>query len=84
MPQKVKFKKKHFRYVESIEVQLGYNAAGLARSYHYVPLKKTLLALLTDQTVTDCFNKGHLSKHEVYEDLCDGQVLKNISRTVEL
>ena len=37
------FFKKHFSYVESIEVQLGYNAAGLARSYHYVPLKKLYL-----------------------------------------
>lgn len=52
------------------------------RCCHYIPITETIKRLLTDAKLVQCCNSKKVFQPNVYEDVCDGAVYKNISRTV--
>ncbi|KAI2644731.1 RecBCD enzyme subunit RecC [Labeo rohita] len=76
------FFKKHFSYVEPIQVHLGYDASGTERFCQYVPVKETLKALFQLSSVREQYymSKMHSAEDtDVLEDVRDGKTYKENS-----
>ena len=65
----------NFDYVEAQEVELGHEA-GKCESYMYIPIKKTLQALMKHEDVFSEVVNGHASADARLRDFCDGQAYK--------
>lgn len=78
------FFKKTFNYVEPMQIYLGFDAAGIERHFQYIPIKETLKALLTQETIKQQYRKTKIkvgamsdSGSDVLADVIDGKVIKN-------
>jgi len=59
--RRLQYYKTHYNFVQSVEVTLGYNDRGQKRHYHYIPILKSLSALLKECSATQqSFNHLHV------------------------
>ena len=70
------FLRKHFRYVSPESVYLGIDSRNKIRYGYYVPIRKSLEALLADDTVLQQCLGTHFSDSNVMSDFTDGSVYK--------
>lgn len=68
--------KQHFLYVSPESIYMSVNSRNKTCYCYYVPVKKSLEALLSDDTVLQqCFG-SHFSNHNVLSDFTDDSVYK--------
>lgn len=77
------FYTENFRYIEPLEKKLGENKYGRPSVYHYIPVHKTLQSLLQDQSLIQCVNSPHCGDRDMFTDLHDGHVYKQIQQTAD-
>lgn len=78
------FFKKTFNYVEPTQIYLDFDAAGIERYFQYVPIKETLKALFTQETVKEQYRQTKIklglisdSGCDFLADVIDGKVIKD-------
>lgn len=73
-----KYLKKHFPYLEPVEISLGKNSDGVSRKYHYIPILKNLELFFHDTRVqTQFLTPRAETKIGIYSDYTDGMIYKN-------
>ncbi len=73
------FFKKHFNYVEPVQVYLGCDASGKERYFQYIPVNETLKAFLNNGSVKEQYDKANEQTPQnphVLQDIRDGRKFK--------
>jgi len=68
---------KHFQYVQPESVYVGVNGRNKLRYAFYVPIKKSIEALLSDNTVLQQCLSSQFVENNVLSDINDGSVYTN-------
>lgn len=75
--RRLQYYKTHFNYVQPVEVILGYNDIGQKKHYHYIPIMKSLKAMLQDRSAAMQTVNHKPAENDTLSDFTDGQVLKS-------
>lgn len=70
---------KRFLYVEPVAIRLGKNKKGVEAVFHYVPISKTLEAMLENEYVVAQCNNPLSETAGVLRDFTDGKVFQSVS-----
>jgi hypothetical protein len=75
--------KEKFHFVEPVQILLGQNKFDKPAFCHYIPLENTLTALLQDESIKFWCDSVRVSRMNVYEDICDGEVFRKVTSSVD-
>jgi hypothetical protein len=71
-----------FHYVNPEPIYVGVNSKNKARYCHYIPVKKSLQALLSDVSVLHQLNDSRFADADILSDFTDGSVFKKCIASV--
>lgn len=75
--RRLQYYKRHFNYVQPVEVTLGYDDRGQRRHYHYIPLLDTLRVMLKKGSETQqSFNRIRVEDSTLC-DFIDGHAIRS-------
>ena len=69
-------KKEHFNYVAPVAMRLGFDKQNKEQCYQYVPIIKTIEALLKDTSVKRQFNNLPVTQDGILQDINDRDLIK--------